>query len=66
MEVSLGRRVLGTLAFAGLGFVLGFLFTFGVGEPIWWLIAATIAALIGGTYAAIYGDPWMPRAARRG
>lgn len=65
MNVTLGRRVLGAVLYAGLGFIVGFVLMVGIGEPSWWLFTGVAVALFCGAYAAVFGDPWM-RKSRRG
>ena len=64
MKGTLPRRVLGTLRSAALGFILGFMFTVGIGEPIWWLVAGILGAAFCAGYAALFGTPWMRESSR--
>src|SRR5437667_11353067 len=65
MKNTLPRRLLGTLLSAALGFIVGFVLTVGIGEPIWWLGAGILGAAFCGGYAALFGTPWMHESSRR-
>jgi len=64
MKDTLPRRVVGTVLSASLGFIVGFVLTVGLGEPLWWLVAGILGAAFCGGYAALFGTPWMFESSR--
>jgi hypothetical protein len=55
MALSVQRRVTRILAYSGLGFIVGALALFPIGQPWLWITTGIVAAAFGGGFAALSG-----------